>query len=58
MLQASVEPTMLLFGHCFFLRYCNDETIVLLTFDGGDGRRRASDSGVLCLKLEVGERRL
>jgi hypothetical protein len=30
---------------------------ILLTFDGGDGRHRAGNSGVLCLKLCVGEQR-
>jgi hypothetical protein len=34
------------------------DTTVLLTFGGADGPQQASDSGVLWLKLGVGEQRL
>jgi hypothetical protein len=45
------RPTLLRFGCGFFLWHHNDETTILLTFDGGDGPQRAGNGGVLWLSL-------
>jgi hypothetical protein len=46
------RPTVLCFGRGFFLR----DAIVLLTFGGGDGRRRLGEGDAIQAKLAIDKR--